>query len=296
MTEAVKLAVQVMGSGVKESLTVEAAVDRFLHSQLREVAPSTWTFYEDNLRALDSSHGALALREIDRAWLTRYFASLPAGRPQRWRAIRRLLKWAVAEGLLPTYPAEGFAVKVPRPASIAVLGPGEPRRLLRRGGIYTPALALMLLAGVRPFEVNARWKPPMRWGQIDFSRKAIRVEADQAKTGQARVLEGKLPESLWTWLTFGRARMGRAGVATGLQDPICPAEGRTVTRQAKATLGRWSADILRHTFASAHLAIYGDLTALSLLMGHEGDTRMLHRHYMARMTQAEAAKIFGVKA
>lgn len=292
LVEAVKLATRVAGAGVKDSLTVETAVDRFLRSQLGEVASSTWTFYDENLGALARSHGDVLLRALDRHWLTVYFAALPAGKPQRWRAVRRLLKWSVAEGILPTYPAEGFGVKAKRPERIAVFSREVTTQLMQEGGVHTAALALMAFAGVRPYEVSARWKPPFLWGQIDWKRRAIRIEADQAKTGVARVLDRDLPPMLWFWLEVGRRRMRSAGMGTTAASAVSPATGGTVTRRAKRIVGQWSPDVLRHTFASCHLSCFGDLTRLSLLLGHEGDTRMIHRHYAARVEEWEARRLF----
>lgn len=292
LTEAVRLASRMARAPAGEAVTVAVAVERFLRSQLSVVSVGTWTFYEENLRALERLHGSVLLRDVDRGWLTEYFADLPRGRPQRWRAVRRLLKWAVAEGLLSEYRAEGFAVRVKRPERIAVLTRPEVARLLQEGGVCTAALALMVLAGVRPYEVRAPWKPAMTWAQVDAKGRMIRIEADQAKTGVSRVLDECLPPVLWLWLEQGRRRMESAGMPVGRADPVCPMMGAQVTRRAKTIVGRWAPDILRHTFASCHLATFADLTRLSLLMGHEGETRMIHRHYAARVERWEAMRVF----
>jgi integrase len=294
LEQCVRMALQ-LGPAAGEAVTVGEAVERFLRAMWGAVSPLTWRFYEQHLLALAEDFEGVPLRSVDRRWLTDYFAAQSKGVPQRWRAVRRLLKWSVGAGLLPTFPAEGFAVREPRRGAVSVLTAEEVARIWPGAGIYTAALGLMVLAGVRPYEVRGGGKPPMCWGQIDLVGRTIRIEGPQAKTRVPRVLEAKLPGRLWAVLKLGRRRLAGGNFPAGAEDPVCPFAVRQAYDLAKRLVGGWSPDVLRHTFASAHVAAYGDLTATSLLLGHEGSLRMLHRHYRGRMTEAEGKAIFGIK-
>lgn len=286
----VRMALHV-GEGERRGVLVSEAVDKFLHSQLSEVSPNTWRFYEQNLRTFELAAGEEKLSAIDRPWLRNYFDGVEKGRPQRWRAVRRLLGWSVAEGLLTRFPAEGFSIKDQRPREIDILTPFQVRALFLEGGIYTAAFALGVLAGIRPHEIHDKNKPAMAWSQVNFETRTIRVDASQAKTGVARVIDEKLPKRIWAVLRLGKKRLEKAGFGTGPEDPVSPYRARQVADTGKEILGEWSQDVLRHTCATAHVAAFGDLTAISLILGHEGGLRTLHRNYRGRMTKADGERI-----
>jgi integrase len=61
-----------------------------------------------------------------------------------------------------------------------------------------------------------------------------------------------------------------------------------------AGLAVWPNNALRHTFASMHYAHHQDESKLQAQMGHES-ARMLHQHYRALKSKAEAAAFWGLK-
>jgi integrase len=66
-----------------------------------------------------------------------------------------------------------------------------------------------------------------------------------------------------------------------------------VNETPDATKLRWLKDGLRHTFASAHMAKFGDATKLMLAMGHK-DLKMIWKNYYRHMTTEEADKFWGI--
>ena len=57
---------------------------------------------------------------------------------------------------------------------------------------------------------------------------------------------------------------------------------------------KWAKSILRHTFASHHVAAYGNLSATALLMRHEGNVELLNRRYRegVHITEEDGQRFF----
>ena len=150
----------------------------------------------------------------------------------------------------------------------------------------TSAIALALFAGVRPEELAGRGKPRLTWAAVNVSERIVRIPGGIAKTGQPRVLEG-LPDALWAWL----GSPGKPG------DPISPGLSREIGRKGREILGldKWPQDASRHTFATYHVAAFNDPGLTSILLGHEGNPSLLHRHYRGITTQAEAISFWALR-
>ncbi len=56
----------------------------------------------------------------------------------------------------------------------------------------------------------------------------------------------------------------------------------------------WGHDIMRHTFASYHLAYHGSPDRTAHELGHR-DTNMLFRHYRQLVTKEEAEKFWDIR-
>jgi integrase len=155
-------------------------------------------------------------------------------------------------------------------------------------GKYRSALAVMLFAGVRPDEVASQHKPALLWRHVNAAERMIRIPAEIAKTGRPRIMEG-LPDAVWAWLK-----------PAGEDQPVCPARSLQAVRLAQSLGGygkkrRWPHDALRHTFATYHVAAFANPGQTAMLMGHEGNPTMLHRHYRGLATKAEAERFWALR-
>jgi integrase len=139
---------------------------------------------------------------------------------------------------------------------------------------YLPVLAIGAFAGLRPEEINK-----LRWENIDFQERTIRVNASAAKTRKKRFAE--ISDNLAAWL---RPYIGR----TGRVAPPNLQKLRRITMKA-AGIGQWPQDVLRHSFASAHYAFHKNPAHTALLLGHR-DQNMLLTHYRDLMKPGEAAR------
>jgi len=147
----------------------------------------------------------------------------------------------------------------------------EARRLLARFKEHDPKalpyLTIGLFAGIRPDEIQRLiWK--------DVSGGYIHVAADKSKTRKRRLV--RIEENLKKWLALGGDL------------PLHNKQKRLAAHK-----GRWSADIMRHSFASYHLAAYEDAGKTAHELGHR-DSKMLFRHYRELVTKEAGNDYFNI--
>lgn len=139
------------------------------------------------------------------------------------------------------------------------------------------ALALMLFAGVRPQETSR-----LEWEDIDLAEGTVLVRNTKAKTDRSRYF--KMPEVLKAWLDEVPLEDRNGSVVPSNWKRIY-----SVIRE-KAGISEMQ-DVMRKTFATAHLAAYGDVNKTRSIMGHEvGD--VIFTHYRGLMRPKEAKEFW----
>ena len=144
-----------------------------------------------------------------------------------------------------------------------------------------PALAIGFFAGVRSGEVIG-----LDWADVDLDARRITVMPAVAKKRRAR--HGQIEDNLFQWLAPYRKVKGL----------IAPQgekwRSRLDTIRDKAKVG-WPHNAMRHSFASHHLAKYGDAAKTAMQLGHHRDTSMLFEHYRALVTPEDGASYFNIR-
>lgn len=280
LEEAVRRALA--GQRAVERTTAADAVNLFLKSRTG-LRPATQAWYVSRLGIFVQQFGDRPMDDVSRADLRQWLAANGIGAGMV-RAVRALYTWAI--GHEPQLAGQditaGLSGTAGRSDDIHFLPVKECEALMRGMGKFQAAAALMLFAGIRPGEIANEGKPPLLWRSVNVKERIIRVPSENAKTGRARIMEG-LPDTVWRWI----GKPGREA------DPICPARSVQVVRLARELLGykgkrRWPHDAMRHTFATYHVAAFANPGQTAMLMGHEGNPTMLHRHYRGLATKAEA--------
>lgn len=218
---------------------------------------------------------------------------------------RACFTWAVKAGLARINPAAEIPKAKLGDEEIGTLKVGECEVLLR-GVLQQSEMAgfviLGMFGGLRPAEVQR-----LDWSAVNLTERTVIVEGRQAKTRRRRVvdlsanavawlraagvkMEGPICGKYWDarWRMFRRSLGWAVGSGErGITEAVKPGDtdwGR---------LGEWPHNALRHTFASMHYALHQDEAKLQALMGHES-AAMLHRHYRALKTRAEAERFWGL--
>ena len=219
------------------------------------------------------------IRSITAADCMRYLRkafSTPRQRNKGRMALSSVFSTAQRCGWCTENPVQRIEPEPILETRIDILTREEIERLLtaaatHRNGECLAAVALMLYAGVRPHEVER-----LTWAQIHLDLGIIRILPQHSKTGGARHITIHPP----------LAAILREKQPPNPHTPICPANWRRCWTELHRIAGwcpltnPWQADILRHTFASHHLATFRSYSELQLEMGHRSTT-LLRTRYIA---------------
>ena len=144
-----------------------------------------------------------------------------------------------------------------------------------------PYVAIGLFAGVRSAELGR-----LDWKDIKFEDRSIIIGSRAAKKRSRRVLH--MEDALLAWL--GTAACKASG-------PIVNASKfRDAIDELRVAAGvqNWPHNGLRHSFASYHLAYYGDSHKTAEVLGHDG-TKILHTHYKALVLKKDAEQFWKLR-
>ena len=198
------------------------------------------------------------------------------GTPRQRNKARLILSGVFSTGVKRGWCAENPVRRVEaeriEEKRIRILSREEIARLLAaaesyEGGACLAAVGMMLYAGIRPHEVER-----LRWEDVRPGAKVISISPQHSKTGGARHVTIHPP------LAGIISRTRRAGSAR-----ICPPNWRRRWARLHRAAGfapHWQPDVLRHTFATHHLATFRNYAELQLEMGHRS-AELLRTRYIA---------------
>jgi integrase len=213
-----------------------------------------------------------------------------------YRTARPAFSLAVRRGYLDVNPFDRIEKRKTPPKEIQILSVAEMKRVLNCCADHrqnealhpcfrvdcrtaTPAIAIMAFAGVRPAETAK-----LEWADINMEERTIRIRGKHAKTRSARIID--MEDNLHAWLDTV-PRPERVGSVTGANWP----KRYKAVRKASGISDR--NDVLRHSFASYHLAAFADVNRTRAAMGHElGD--VLFQNYRAVVSKRDAVKYWSI--
>ena len=232
-----------------------------------------------NLNQLASKYGALDTNTITPTHLEQWFAQRKWTRSTIDGVIAKIgpfFTWCVREGYCESNPCK--AVKRPRSddSTPSIFTLPETRKLLQTALRHDPGmipyLAIGLFAGIRPLEIQ-------RLTRADISDRYIEIKAAKAKTRKRRLVS--LSDNLKEWLSLG----GDLPLAN---------KRKRLARLLKLAQITWQPDIMRHSFASYHLAMHSSADKTAFELGHR-DSKMLFAHYRELVTQEAAQSYWAIR-
>lgn len=187
-------------------------------------------------------------------------------------SLRTFYRWAVEASYVALSPAVGFPTpKRPSPLPraltmeqvrqlVAALASSESTRRNQRDRAL---LLTLLYAGLRCREAAA-----LRWSDVDFKAGAIAIELSKMGKGRAVPIHPELKYILAQWRDVQQLA-GDAPVFSLDHKHFKPTRVGKIAAQWRAAAGvRFSAHILRHTFATFALRGSKDVYAVSKALGH----------------------------
>lgn len=275
------------------AITLERAIEKYEAAQEgRRLSPDTVTHRDLHLKRLVGAVGAATkvgaiTSETLRAWLSGLGMAAASQRHHRANA-HKLFDWLVAERLADRNPVSAIPVPESEDDEINVMTVEQARHLfaVNRGHRSVARLALEAFAGLR-FTSAAR----LAKADLKTEQKGIEMPGAKHKTGRRQFIDG-LPACAWLWI----------GMATDETWTVLPRlyaeDKRTMFEAAGLKSGEGKDDeamrnVLRHSFASYHVAAYRDPGKTAMILTHRNQ-QMLWAYYKGRATQADGRAYFGI--
>ena len=271
------------------SVTLDEAFTAFVKRPGRKLSTS----YQLSVRHTHALFEPLLDRKIVDVTLDdleSHLSGLPEStRGLRINRLRSIFRYAVKKGWLETNVTDRLDSSRSVAKEVQIYAVEDVRKLLQtafdKEPEILPFLGVCAFAGLRPeneaFNLN--------WASVHLraERPHLVVKADTSKTRERRTVDLSGNAVEWIDATMPR-EVGR----------VVPFSAATLKRKRASLLSAagvdWIKDGLRHTFASAHLAKFGDATKTMLSLGHK-DLKMVWRHYYRHMTPEDADKFFSIR-
>ncbi len=234
-----------------------------------KVADVTPEFIENYLAGRKTSAGG---KDTDKRAISRFFS---------W-CIERPRRWAVANPCKEVKIAKGEA------APIVVLPVKDCQRLLKAAAPekLVPYVAVCLFGGLRPFEA-AR----LDWKAVNLKDREIRLEANQTKTGRARVVA--ICDTLHAWLAAHKDVAFYPANWRKKFDTVKIAAGFGTPDEKHPKLKPWPADVMRHTAISHYFRKTGSYGKTAEQFGNS--EAIIKNHYQGRVTSDDTKKFYALR-
>ena len=298
--------------------TVAEIVQEHLALLEKTARPATVRDRRWNLEAFAKQYGGELAAAITPTMINAFTLEIPKRPTQaaRWRSVRALFNFAVAQGYMDEPPTErAKKIKQEIPDEISVLSPAEVQEVMRRAlqmePRLVPYLAIGIFAGLRPENELGR----LDWDKINLKSRTITVTGKNAKTKKKRAVP--ISDNLAAWLETvpegeraGGIYYYRRALRRVLgQEQAAKAEKRAELEAQAAREGRklsgptpdetpapevlrWGQDIMRHTFGSYRQAVIKNINQLCEEMGNT--PHIARTHYLDPPDAETAAEFWAI--
>lgn len=261
---------------------LEVLIERFLDHKKPMVTHRWHRTLVRYLLRFSRRHPGVRASEITPDQVSAFMDDFPSAesRANIRRIIFDLYGWAKRHDIVPRNVVE--LVPVPRVVrdGVSVMPVKDAWNMLHYVAKEEPALipfvALRMFAGLRTTAAER-----IDWSEIKVGV-GIELPAVKAKNRRRAFLEG-FPPVLWDWLRPHAKESGRVGRTH--YNPLLTALCRTHNIE-------FPMNVLRHSFATYHLAAFRNISETVLLLSHRGSPRVLWEHYNGRASKDDAVEYF----
>lgn len=266
----------------REERTIAEAAEEYIDSKIGlNLREASILSARAQVRRLEKAFPGINVSDLDGrdldAWLTG-LAQSPRTRNNTIRDINGFLNWCVARGYAAHNPAtilEDARIDRTLPEIRPVK---QVKTFLAKLATHHPDLVPFHVIG---FFAGVRVDELLRMGADSFRDGAIHVTPAHAKTRTYRIIE--MEPNLRAWLeAFPVPR-----------SITLPPVKQLRAARAAAGISPWPQNLLRHSFASYHLASFRDAARTAHDLGHP-NANLLYTTYRTLATQAEGAAYFAI--
>ncbi len=269
--------------------TLERAISQHLERRTETGKEASQRHVKARLKRTLDFFGNVRLHEIETEQIRRFLTVLRnSGEHGDWsisnhiRTLKAFFRRAKIEGWTKDNPVEAIENINILPLEISVISIADARKLFAyvRDKPISPRLALETFGGLR-YASTAK----MKFEEINWEERGIELPASKHKT-RKRHFHEKMPGNAWQWLEAWRT------------DPrpwkMTPRQCLSAKSEAFTGAGvPHPQNILRHSFASYHVALFRDAAETATLLQHK-NPELLFKHYKGRATASDAEAFFSI--
>lgn len=268
---------------VSRSCTVQALIVEFMASKTQDGASERYLKdLRNRLAIFEMDFGAVNAGEALPNQIDDWLRNLKGAAQTRnnFRTIlRTLFEYAVSRG----YAKENVVAKLAKAKVVRgdpeIFTPAQMQSVLEKAPRdFIPYLAIGAFAGLRSAEIER-----LDWSEIDLTGKLIHIKAEKSKSAQRRLVG--ISKNLLAWLVPYSSKEGLVA------DPERVRVARAKTCEAAKIV--WPANVLRHSFASYHLAYHQNAATTATQLGHASPV-MLYKHYRELVKPDAAAQWWSI--
>ena len=267
---------------------------------------------EDNLRPRSIQDLRNRLRKLDEFFDGKQISNITKSQVEEWlKGMRRadgeplsslskrhfrtvasgLFNYALENGHVPANPFANRSQRRRRGGGLrderlpSILRVAEVRDFLHAAQTtvprIAPALAIGFFAGLRTTELQQ-----VRWQHVDLQTRLITVPPHIAKKRSVRHVD--ISDNLMAWLLLYHQGPGPIGLGDSQWWHALH------KAQKAAGLSNWPHNVMRHCFASYHLAMFQNQNLTALQLGHR-DTDLLYNHYRNLVKPPDAERYWNIR-
>jgi integrase len=269
---------------IVESPRIDDAVGQYLvwleKSTFRDATKRHW---KTRMKVFRDSVSNVRVADVTPEFIEAFLASRKTsagGKDTDKRAISRFFSWCIERPRrwTVTNPCREVKIAKGEAAPIATLPVKQCQKLLRAAAPkgLAPYVAVCLFGGLRPFETSR-----LTWDAVNLKDREIRLEANQTKTGRARVVT--ICDTLRAWL---QAYKGQS---------FYPANWRKKfdAVRVKAKINEWPSDVMRHTAISHYFRKTGSYGRTAEQFGNS--EAIIKAHYQGRVSSDDTKKFYALR-
>ena len=208
------------------------------------------------------------------------------------RVIASLFRFAIKRKYLPKDALEEIeAVQQAKEdtGEIEIFTPEEMHEILSAARPeMVPWLAIAAFAGLRTAEIQR-----LDWSEVNLAQRHIEIKASKAKTAARRL--APITDNLAAWLAPYAQPFGKLTDYSSWWNQfgkLAAEVTRLRTERGTPRRFEWKHNALRHSFISYRVASVQNVAQVALEAGNS--PQMIFRNYRQLVTEAEAAKWFGI--
>lgn len=279
---------------VIESPRVDEAVDKYLEwlaiSPFRDATRRHW---KTRMTVFKNSVSNIRIADITPEFIESYLAgrkTSAVGKDTDKRAISRFFSWCIERPRrwAIVNPCREVKIAKGEAAPISILPVKDCQKLLRAAAPagLAPYVAVCLFGGLRPFEARR-----LTWQAVNLKDREIRLEANQTKTGTARVVA--ICDTLHAWLKAHKDKAFYPANWRRKFDGVKLKAGYGTPDEEKPKLKSWPSDVMRHTAISHYFRKTGSYGQTAEQFGNS--EAIIKAHYQGRVSSADAKKFYALR-